>query len=195
MVGPFAASAKPAAIRRGWYLAGGFAVLVVMAGGFIGWQRLAHGPGTATVSAPPPAVPVTVATAEVRDVPVYLTGLGTVQAFNTVTIRTQVDGQLIKVAFTEGQDVKTGDVLAQIDPRTYQAALDQALGKKDQDDANLANAKRDLVRYTDLMARNFAPQQQADTQRALVAQLEAQIQSDQGAIDYAQTQLSYTRIT
>jgi membrane fusion protein, multidrug efflux system len=195
VVSPIAASAKPAAIRRGWYLAGGFAVLVVMAGGFIGWQRLAHGPGTATVSASPPAIPVTVATAEVRDVPVYLTGLGTVQAFNTVTIRTQVDGQLIKVAFTEGQDVKTGDLLAQIDPRTYQAALDQALGKKDQDDANLANAKRDLVRYTDLMARNFAPQQQADTQRALVAQLEAQIQSDQGAIDYAQTQLSYTTIT
>src|SRR6516225_5742967 len=179
-------------IRRGWYLAGGFAVLVVMAGGFIGWQRLAQGPGTATVSAPPPAVPVTVATAEVRDVPVYLTGFGTVQAFNTVTIRTQVDGQLIKVAFTEGQDVKAGDLLAQIDPRPFQATLDQAVAKKVQDEANLANAKLDLQRYTDLVARNFAPQQQADTQRAVVAQLEAQIRGDQAAIDSAQTQLSYT---
>src|SRR6516162_7227052 len=195
MVSPFAATAKLAAIRRGWYLAGGFAVLVVMAGGFIGWQRLAQGPGTATVSAPPPAVPVTVATAEVRDVPVYLTGLGIVQAFNTVTIRTQVDGQLIKVAFTEGQDVKAGDLLAQIDPRPFQATLDQAVAKKVQDEANLANAKLDLQRYTDLVARNFAPQQQADTQRAVVAQLEAQIRGDQAAIDSAQTQLSYTTIT
>src|SRR5215468_6731825 len=182
-------------IRRGWYLAGGFAVLVVIAVSFIGWQRLAQGPDTATVSAPPRAVPVTVANAEVRDVPVYLTGLGTVQAFNTVTIRTQVDGQLIKVAFTEGQDVKTGDLVAQIDPRPFQATLDQAVAKKVQDEANLANAKLDLQRYTDLVARNFAPQQQADTQRAVVAQLEAQIRGDQAAIDSAQTQLSYTTIT
>jgi len=195
MVSPFAATAKPAAIRRGWYLAGGFAVLVVMAGGFIGWQRLAHGPGTATVSAPPPAVPATVATAKRRDVPVYLTGLGTVQAFNTVTIRTQVDGQLIKVAFTEGQEVKAGDLLAQIDPRPFQAAYDQAVAKKAQDEANLANANLDLQRFSDLAARNFAPKQQLDTQRATVAQIEAQIRGDQAAIDSAQTQLSYTTIT
>ena len=195
MVSPFAATAKLAAIRRGWYLAGGFAVLVVMAGGFIGWQRLAHGPGTATVSAPPPAVPATVATAKRRDVPVYLTGLGTVQAFNTVTIRTQVDGQLIKVAFTEGQEVKAGDLLAQIDPRPFQAAYDQAVAKKAQDEANLANANLDLQRFSDLAARNFAPKQQLDTQRATVAQIEAQIRGDQAAIDSAQTQLSYTTIT
>jgi len=195
MVSPFPATAKPAAIRRGWYLAGGFAVLVVMAGGFIGWQRLAHGPGTATVSAPPPAVPATVATAKRRDVPVYLTGLGTVQAFNTVTIRTQVDGQLIKVAFTEGQEVKAGDLLAQIDPRPFQAAYDQAVAKKAQDEANLANANLDLQRFSDLAARNFAPKQQLDTQRATVAQIEAQIRGDQAAIDSAQTQLSYTTIT
>jgi membrane fusion protein, multidrug efflux system len=128
-------------------------------------------------------------------VPVYLTGLGTVQAFNTVTIRTQVDGQLIKVAFTEGQDVKAGDVLGEIDPRPFQAAYDQAVAKKVQDEANLANANLDLQRFGDLAARNFAPKQQLDTQRATVAQLEAQIRGDQAAIDSAQTQLSYTTIT
>ena len=140
-------------------------------------------------------VPVAIATAQQRDVPIYLTGLGTVKAFNTVTIRTQVDGQLVRVAFIEGQEVKTGDLLAQIDPRTYQAALDQAIARKVQDEANLANAKLNLQRYSALALEDFATRQQLDTQRALVAQIEAQIQSDQAAIVGAQTQLGYTTIT
>jgi membrane fusion protein, multidrug efflux system len=148
-----------------------------------------------TASAPSPAIPVSIATAQRRDVPIYLTGLGTAQAFNTVAVKTRVDGELTKVAFTEGQDVKVGDLLAQIDPRPFQAAYDQAVAKKMQDEANLANAKLDLQRFADLAARNFATQQQLDTQRATVAQLEAQIRGDQAAIYSAKTQLDYTTIT
>jgi membrane fusion protein, multidrug efflux system len=140
-------------------------------------------------------VPVLVAPAEQKDVPIYLEGLGTVQAFNTVTVKAMVDGPLNTVNFTEGQDVKKGDLLAQIDPRTFQAALDQAKGKKAQDEAQLANARVDLARYTKLVANNYSSAQQADTQKALVAQLEAQVTQDQAQIDTASTQLSYTRIT
>ena len=140
-------------------------------------------------------VPVLVAPAEQKDVPIYLEGLGTVQAFNTVTVKAMVDGPLNSVNFTEGQDVKKGDLLAQIDPRTYQAALDQAKGKKAQDEAQLANARVDLARYAKLVANNYSSAQQADTQKALVAQLEAQVTQDQAQIDTAGTQLGYTRIT
>ena len=140
-------------------------------------------------------IPVLVATAEQKDMPLYLDGLGTVQAFNTVTVRAMVDGPLMAVKFTEGQDVKKGDVLAQIDPRTYQAALDQATAKKAQDEAQLANARLDLARYQKLVANAYTSAQQADTARAQVAQLEAQVQQDQAQIDNARTQLSYTTIT
>jgi multidrug efflux system membrane fusion protein len=139
-------------------------------------------------------IPVVAATAERRDVPIYLDGLGTVQAFYTVTIRAMVDGPLTAVDFKEGQDVRKGDVLAQVDPRTYQAALDQATAKKAQDEAQLANARVDLVRYQKLVATNYTTAQQADTQKALVAQLEAQARQDQAQIDTARTQLSYCTI-
>ena len=186
---------KPIRKPRG-YLLISFAILLAAWGGYVGWQhRAAAEIAAAAASAPSPAIPVSVATAQRRDVPIYLTGLGTVQAFNTVTAKTRVDGELIKVAFTEGQDVKAGDLLAQIDPRPFQAAYDQAVAKKVQDEANLANAKVDLQRFSDLATRNFAPKQQVDTQRAAVAQLEAQIQGDQAAIDSAKTQLDYTTIT
>jgi membrane fusion protein, multidrug efflux system len=140
-------------------------------------------------------VPVLVATAEQKDVPIYLDGLGTVQAFNTVTVKPMVDGPLLTVNFKEGQEVKRGDLLAKIDPRTYQAALDQAVAKKAQDEAQLANARLDLVRYQKLVASNYTSAQTADTARAQVAQFEAQVQQDQAQIDSARTQLSYTTIT
>ena len=139
-------------------------------------------------------VPVVVAPAEKRDMPVWLDGLGTVQASQTATIKSMVDGPLVEIAFQEGQDVKAGDVLARIDSRIYQAALDGALAKKALDEANLANVRLDLERYRKLVATNYATQQQADTARALVAQLEALVRQDQAQIDTARTQLSYTTI-
>ncbi|MCW3475168.1 efflux RND transporter periplasmic adaptor subunit [Limobrevibacterium gyesilva] len=143
----------------------------------------------------PDAIPVLVAAAEQKDVPIYLDGLGTVQASAMVTIKPMVDGPLVEVNFREGQDVKVGDVLARIDPRPFQAALDQAAAKKRQDEANLANARIDLGRYQKLAATAYTSAQQADTQRALVAQLEAQVAQDQAQIDNARTQVSYTTIT
>jgi len=140
-------------------------------------------------------VPVTVAAAARKDVPIMLEAIGTVQAFNTITVRAQVAGQLVNIAFQEGQKVRKGDVLAQIDPRSYQAALDQAIAKKAQDEALLANARLDLQRYTSLAANAGVSRQQQDTQRALVAQYEAQVKLDQAAIDAARTQLSFTTIT
>jgi multidrug efflux system membrane fusion protein len=142
---------------------------------------------------PPPAL-VSVAAVKRADYPLYLDSLGQVQAYNTVTVRTRVDGQVMKIAFTEGQMVKQGDLLAQIDPRPFQATLDQAKAKKSQDEANLANAKLDQQRYSTLAKQNFASQQQLDTQNALVAQLTASIAADAASIDAAQVQLDYTTI-
>ena len=139
-------------------------------------------------------VPVLVAAAAKADVPVYLDGVGTTKALNTVTVRSQVDGKLIEVDFKEGQDVKRGDILARIDPTTFKAALDQAVAKKAQDQALLANAKNDLARYEQLAATNAINRQQADTQKSLVAQYTAQVDADQGAIENAQAMLAYTTI-
>ncbi len=139
-------------------------------------------------------VPVLAASAQKADVPVYLDAVGTIRALNTVTVRPQVDGKLLKVGFKEGDDVKKGDLLAQIDPTTYQAQLDQAIAKKAQDEAQLSNAKMDLDRYERLAATNAINRQQADTQKALVAQYAALVKSDQAAIDNVQAMLSYTAI-
>jgi len=141
------------------------------------------------------AISVDAAAATRRDVPVYLDGLGTVQAFYTVKVNSRVDGELDKVAFVEGQEVKRGQLLAQIDPRPYQAALDQAAAAKAKDTAQLENAKLDLQRYTVLAPQDLASKQQLDTQKALVAQLKAQIEADAAAIESARTELSYTQIT
>jgi multidrug efflux system membrane fusion protein len=172
---------------------------VLVAAGIFGWQRFheQHVPAgqnaqSAAAAQRNAAVPVTIAQAEKADFPVLLTGLGTVQGFNTVVVRTRVDGQIQKIAFKEGDVVKEGDLLAQIDPRPFQAALDQAKAKKQQDEANLANANLDLQRYTKL--GEFATRQQTDTQRSTVAQLTAQIAADDAAIANAQTQLDYTSV-
>lgn len=138
-------------------------------------------------------VPVVAAQARLADVPVWLEGVGTAKARNTVTVRPQVDGRILSIEFEEGQEVKRGDVLAQIDPATYQAQLDQALAKKALDEAQLANARLDLERYLKLSA-NVISAKTVDTQRALVEQLEAQVKSDQGAIDNARALLGYTTI-
>jgi membrane fusion protein, multidrug efflux system len=171
-------------------------VLAVGALGYYGWQRFrAEDQATAASNAQKAArnaVRVTIAPVEKADFPVYLTGLGTVQGFNTVVVRTRVDGQIDKIAFKEGQEVNQGDLLAEIDPRPYQATLDQAKAKKEQDEANLANANLDLQRFTKL--GEFATRQQLDTQRSTVQQLTAQIAADVAAIANAQTQLDYTAI-
>lgn len=146
-------------------------------------------------NAGPAAVAVSTAVVQRRNVPVYLQGLGTVQAFYTVKVTAQVNGQLINVAFHEGQQVKRGQLLAQIDPRPYQAALDGARAALAKDDAQLAGANKDLARYHFLEPKKLASQQQVDTQKAVVGELEAQIEADQAAIESAATQLSYTRIT
>lgn len=139
-------------------------------------------------------VSVTAARPRIADVPVTIDAVGTVQALNTVTVRTQVDGQLIKLAFEEGQEVKKGDIVALIDPTLYRAAYDQAVAKLAQDEANLANARVDVTRYQKLAASNYGSQQQFATQKALVAQLEAQVRADQGAIDNAKATLDYATI-
>jgi multidrug efflux system membrane fusion protein len=172
--------------------------LLILGGlGAIGWNALQQkqaanrGNGGGRPDLP---VPVLAATPAVKDVPVYLDGVGAVRALNTVTVRSQVDGKLIAVNFAEGQDVKKGDVLAEIDPAIYQAQYDQAVAKKAQDEAQLANQKLDLTRYEQLAASNAGSKQQADTQRATVAQQQALIRSDQAVIDNAQATLSYTKI-
>lgn len=141
------------------------------------------------------AIAVDVANAKRADVPIYLDGLGTIQAFNTVTVTARVDGELQKIAFEEGKMVNKGDLLAQIDPRPFQAALELALAQKAKDEAQLQSAKADLERYLTLAPENLASKQILDAQRASVAGLEAQIKGDQANIDNARTQLQYTSIT
>lgn len=169
------------------------ALLLVVVVGI--WRSMLHAPAdAANVKAPPPAIAVDIAAATHADVPVYLQGLGTVQAFYTVTVTARVDGELQKVAFIEGQTVHKGDLLAQIDPRPNQAAYQQAVATKAKDAAQLENAKRDLDRYVELQPQDLASKQTVDTQRALVDQSSAQLKVDQALIDNARTQLDYTRI-
>ena len=164
--------------------------------GYFGWTVWHQQPQQANGrnQRPDLPVPVLAATPRIQDVPVYLDGVGAIRALNTVTVRSQVDGKLIAVKFTEGQDVKKGDVLGEIDPALYQATYDQAVAKKAQDEAQLANQRIDLTRYEQLAASNAGSKQQADTQRAAVAQTEALVKADQAAIDNAAATLSYTKI-
>jgi multidrug efflux system membrane fusion protein len=175
-------------------------VVIVCLGGAAAWRFGAfdHTTETAGKSAgqgqAAAAVPATVEAVHSADFDVLLRGLGTVQPLNTVTVRSRVDGEITKISFREGQVVAQNDPLAQIDPKPYQAALAQATAKKAQDQAQLQNAKADLQRYAQLAKKDFATAQQLDTQTSTVAQDTAQIQSDEAAIDNAQTQLGYTDI-
>lgn len=180
---------------RAWKpVLGGLAVALLLAGAGIGGQRFltAAAPSPAT-PARLPSVPVLAGTVGREDMPVWLEGIGTVQPFNSVTVRVRVDGELQLIAFREGQTVKAGDLLARVDPRPFEAQLAQAEAKKAQDEALLANARRDLERNLNL--KEYASRQQVDTQRAQVAQYEAQIRADQAVIDSIRVQLGYTTIT
>jgi multidrug efflux system membrane fusion protein len=170
---------------------------VVIAVGGTGAWYLHQGPEPvrAARSSEPAAVPVTAASATKRDLPIYLTGLGSVQASFTVGIRSQVDGQIEQVLFTEGQQVKKGDVLVRIGPRLYQAAFDQAKAKRKQDEAQLSSAQKDLVRSRTLVDKSFQTQQVVDQQQAKVDQLIASLNADDAAIEAAQAQLDYTLVT
>ncbi|HTP83134.1 MAG TPA: efflux RND transporter periplasmic adaptor subunit [Alphaproteobacteria bacterium] len=178
--------------RKGIVIALGLVVLILV-GGFY-WLRQGSERAQAQ-RAPNRAVPVTVVAAARQDVPIYLTGLGTVQATFTVGIHSQVDGKLDQVLFTEGQHVKKGDLLAKIDPRFFEAALSSAKAKQAQDAANLVSYEKDMVRLKELMAKNYSTQQAIDQQQAKVDSTKAAIQADKAAIDSAQTQLDYASIT
>jgi multidrug efflux system membrane fusion protein len=169
-------------------------LLIVGGLGYIAWTSLHQNQAANRGARPDLPVPVLAATPRIQDVPVYLDAVGAVRALNNVLVRPQVDGKLIVVNFTEGQDVKKGDVLAEIDPVIYKAQYDQAVAKKAQDEAQLANQRLDLTRYQQLSASNAGSRQQADTQRAVVAQQEALVKADQAAIDNAQATLGYTKI-
>ncbi|CAB3899312.1 Multidrug resistance protein MdtA [Achromobacter animicus] len=159
------------------------------------------GPGGRAGGRPPMAamanlpVPVRIATAAQQDIDIFLRSLGTVTAYNTVTVRSRVSGELVDVAFQEGQQVKAGDLLAQVDPRAFQVALDQARGTQMQNLAQLENARRDLQRYQALFKQDSIARQQVDTQAALVRQYEGTVKSDQANVDNAKLQLDYARIT
>jgi multidrug efflux system membrane fusion protein len=172
----------------------GITLLILVGIGYIAWTSLQQKQAADRTARPDLPVPVLAATPRIQDMPVYLDGVGSVRALNTVTVRSQVDGKLIAVNFTEGQDVRKGDVLGEIDPVIYKAQYDQAVAKKAQDEAQLANQRLDLNRYQQLAASNAGSKQQYDTQKAVIAQQEALVNSDQAAIDNAAATLGYTRI-
>ena len=174
-------------------LIGGSALAAAGAGW--AWFHGAQAQSTPPVASEPPAVPVTVEPAQRRNVPTVLRNIGSVQPFQSVLVRARVDGTLNQVFFTEGQDVKVGDKLAQIDPRPYQATLDAAVSKRAQDQADLVNAQHDLARYQSLARQDFASRQQVDTQQAMVAHMTAALGQDDAAIASANLNLNFTTIT
>ena len=178
-------------VRR---LIGGAAIFALVAIGAILWLRVEEPVPQAAAQTASPAIPVTAGTVKVEDVPVFLNGIGTVQAYNSVAIKSRVDGQIVRVDFKEGQDVKEGDPLFQIDPRSYQAAVDQAQAAKQKDEANLVGAQADLERYEKLLTPGWQTRQSYDQQKAQVAQLQAAIKGDEAQINTAKINLGYTDI-
>jgi multidrug efflux system membrane fusion protein len=174
------------------------AVLVVVAlagGGLLYFTRAQTSGKIAATAAQPPAVPVVAAKVTSKNVPIYLRGVGTVIAYNTDVVRSQIQGQITEITFTEGQTVKAGDQLAQIDPRPYQAQIEQLTANRARDNAQLMNAQANLDRYNELGDKGYATPQLIETQKAQVAQLQSAVQADQALIDQANIQLSYTKLT
>ncbi len=173
-------------------------IAILLTGAWVAWSTSARKGASAAAAARKAggaAVPVAVATAERRDLPVYFSGLGTITAFNTVTVRSRVDGQIVEVAFREGQEVRQGDLLMVIDPRPYEVLLAQAQANLAKDEAQLADAKLNFERDKDLLAQSILPRQQVDSQGALARQLEAATQADRAQIDNAKLQVAYSKIT
>src|SRR5262245_12530460 len=169
-------------------------VVLAVGGALAAAHRLPFGQAAAPPAAVP-QVPVVAGTVMSHHVPIYLRGVGTVIAFNTVLVRSQIQGQITKIAFTEGQSVHAGDLLAQIDPRPYPAQLDQVTATRDRDQAQLKNAQANLGRYTQLGEKGWATPQLVDTQTAQVAQLQSAVKADEALIEAANVQLGYTRLT
>ena len=180
--------------RKIAYLCLGMTAALLCGGGYAFYSAAPNG-NAATRQPAPAGVPVVAAAVQSGDVPIYLRGIGTVVAYNTVTVRTQVQGQITQIAFTEGQRVHAGDLLAEIDPRPYQAQLDQAIGNLERDKALQANAQANLARNTPLLAKGWVTPQQVDLDKANVGQYTGAIQADQGVIENARVQLGFTRIT
>jgi multidrug efflux system membrane fusion protein len=194
MVAPPVGSDKPVAKSgRRRPLIVGLIMIGVASVGYLGWQHFAHSP-SAAVPDPPPPVPVIAATVQKQNFPIVLTGIGNVAALNSATVRSMVTEQIISIDFKDGQDVKKGQLLAQLDPSSYQAQLDQAEANFARDEAHLENGRINLGRYVPLEQKGYAPEQQVATQKAKIAQEEAVIKADQAAIAYAKTQLNYTKL-
>jgi multidrug efflux system membrane fusion protein len=170
-------------------------LIAALAAGGLLYVMHAHPLAKADAATPPPTVPIVAGVVAQHDVPIYLTGVGTVIAYNTDIVRAQIQGQIISINFTEGQTVHAGDLLAQIDPRPYQALIDQYTGNLERDQAQLKNAQTNLTRYTTLGDKGWATPQLIETQQAQVGELQAAIKTDQALIEAANVQLSYTRLT
>jgi multidrug efflux system membrane fusion protein len=194
MVAPSVGSDRPVAKtgRRGPLIVG-LIMSGVASGGYLGWQYFAHNPSTADPE-PPPPVPVIAATVQKQNFPIVLTGIGNVAALNSAIVRSMVTEQIISIDFKDGQDVKKGQLLAQLDPSTYEAQLEQAEANFARDEAHLENGRVNLGRYVPLEKQGYAPEQQVATQKAKIAQEESVIKADQAAIAYAKTQLNYTKL-
>ena len=170
----------------------GLVMIALVAAGYLGWRHLTH--GSSVAAEPPLPVPVIAATVKQSNFPIVLTGIGNVTALNTATVRSMVTEPIISIDFKDGQSVKKGELLAQLDPSTYQAQLDQAQANLARDEAHLENGQINLGRYVPLPKQGFAPQQQVATQQAMIAQEQATLKADQAAVEYAKTELSYTRL-